>query len=54
MYIAVGITKDNIWVCLSKSCSYDEAMKFEGCQLANETFAVKLESEVNNYKKTLK
>lgn len=54
MYIAVGITQDDYWVCLSKPCSYNEAMEFEGCQLPKETFAVKTEAEVNNHTKTLK
>ncbi len=54
MYIAVGITKDDYWVCISKPCSYEEAMMFEGFQMANEKFAVKTEAEVNEHKKTLK
>ncbi len=54
MYIAVGITKEDIWVCLSIPCSYDKAMEFKGCQLANETFDVKTVEEVNNHKKVLR
>ncbi len=54
MYIAVGITKDDYWVCLSKPCSYDEAMEFKGCQLSAETFDVKTEAEVKEHKKVLK
>ena len=53
-YLAVGITKDNIWVCLSKPCKKEEAAVFDGCQLDNEVFALKTKLEVNNHKKVLK
>jgi hypothetical protein len=48
-YIAIAI-KDKYWVVLSKPCSMQEAEEFRGCELMGETFAIKTEEEVQNYK----
>ena len=53
-YIAIAITKDDWWVCISKPTTLESAKLFNGCQLANETFAVKTEEEVNNHTKVLR
>lgn len=54
MYIAVGITHDDYWVLVSKPCTKEEAEKFRGCQLPNETFDIKTQEEVNNHKKVVR
>lgn len=54
MYIAVAITHDDYWVLVSKPCTKEEAEKFRGCQLPNETFDVKTQDEVNNHKKVVR
>ena len=48
-YQAIAI-KDKYWVVLSKPCSMQEAEEFKGCELMGETFAIKTEEEVQNYK----
>ena len=54
MYIAVAITHDDYWVLLSLPCSQDDAEKFRGCQLPNETFEVKTTEQVKNHKKVVR
>lgn len=50
---AVAINKD-YWVLVSTPCTKEQAEKFKGCQMKNETFAVKTVKEVNNYKFVLR
>lgn len=54
MYIAVAITHDDYWVLVSTPCTKDEAEKFRGCQLPNETFEIKTTEQVNNHKKVVR
>lgn len=54
MYIAVAITHDDYWVLLSLPCTKNDAEKFRGCQLSNETFEIKTQEEVNNHKKVVR
>lgn len=54
MYIAVAITHDDYWVCVSQPTTKEKAELFRGCQLPNETFDVKTEEEVNNHKKVVR
>ncbi len=39
IFVAVAI-KDNIYIILSKPCTYEEAKKFKNTQLTNEKFAI--------------
>lgn len=52
-YLAVAI-KDNYWVLLSKPTTKEQAEMFRGCEMIGETFDIKTETEVNNYKNVLK
>lgn len=52
-HIAVAI-KDDYWVLLSKPCSLSCAELFKDCVCQGETFAIKTETEVKNYKKVLR
>jgi len=53
-YIAVGVTACGIWVLLSKPTTRDNAQLFKGCELKNEVFELKTESEVDNHNKVLR
>lgn len=53
-YIAVAITKDDYWVCLSQPCEFFEAEKFKGCEMRGEKFEVKTVDEIKNHNKLLK
>lgn len=52
-HIAVAI-KDNYWVLLSKPTTKEQAEVFRGCEMQGEIFAIKTETEVNNYKSVLR
>ena len=51
-HIAVAI-KDDWWVLLSKPTTKEQAEMFRGSEMRGEIFAIKTETEVNNYKNVL-
>lgn len=52
-HVAIAI-KGNYWIQLSNPCTKRQAELFKDCVMQGETFAIKTEEEVNNFKNVVR